>query len=292
MQLKLSALAVAVLSISVVAAQEPRRYRDASRPVAERVADLLARMTPEEKVAQLLGVWQRKADFQEPDGRFNPAKAKALLGNGIGEVSRPSEIAGTPNGPRGRSPREQAEYTNAIQKWLADNTRLGIPAMFHEEALHGLAAPNATHFPVPLGLASSWDPALLERVMSVAAKEARARGCQHVLSPVVDLGRDPRWGRIEETYGEDPYLVTRLGVAAIRGYQGTTLPLGPDKVFATLKHYAGHGSHEGGVNTAPGLIPERLFRAELLSRSKWASKKRTRTRSCPATTRSTEFRRT
>jgi beta-glucosidase len=264
MQLKLSAIAVAVLSISVVAAQEPPRYRDASRPVAERVADLLARMTPEEKVAQLLGVWQRKADFQEPDGRFNPAKAKALLGNGIGEVSRPSEVAGTPNGPRGRSPREQADYTNAIQKWLADNTRLGIPAMFHEEALHGLAAPNATHFPVPLGLASSWDPALLERVMSAAAKEARARGCQHVLSPVVDLGRDPRWGRIEETYGEDPYLVTRLGVAAIRGYQGTTLPLGPDKVFATLKHYAGHGSHEGGVNTAPGLIPERLFRAELL----------------------------
>jgi beta-glucosidase len=258
------AMAVVAASLSVVAGQEAPRYRDASRPVAERVADLLGRMTPEEKVAQLLGVWQRKSDFQEPDGRFNPAKAKTWLGNGIGQVSRPSEIAGTPNGPRGRSPREQAEYTNAIQKYLIENTRLGIPAMFHEEALHGLAAPNATHFPVPLGLASAWDPALLERVMSVAAKEARARGCQHVLSPVVDLGRDPRWGRIEETYGEDPYLVSRLGVAAVRGYQGTTLPLGPEKVFATLKHYAGHGSHEGGINPAPGLIPERLFRAELL----------------------------
>jgi beta-glucosidase len=100
--------------------------------------------------------------------------------------------------------------------------------------------------------------------MSVAAKEGRARGCQIVLSPVVDLGRDPRWGRIEETYGEDPYLVSRLGVAAVRGYQGTSLPLAKDKVFATLKHFAGHGSHEGGINTAPPLVSERLMRAELL----------------------------
>jgi beta-glucosidase-like glycosyl hydrolase len=259
------AFPLVLASLFVVSAQEaPPRYRDATRPVPERVADLLSRMTPEEKVAQLLAIWQRKGDFQEPDGRFNPAKATGQLGQGIGEISRPSEIAGTPNGPKGRSPREQAEYTNAIQKWLIENTRLGIPALVHEEALHGLAAPNATHFPVPLGLASTWDPALLERVMSVAAKEARARGCNHVLSPVVDLGRDPRWGRVEETYGEDPYLVTRLGVAAVRGYQGTTLPLGPEKVFATLKHYAGHGSHEGGINTAPALIPERLMRAEML----------------------------
>ena len=98
-------------------------------------------------------------------------------------------------------------FVNAVQKWLVENTRLGIPAMFHEEALHGLVAPGGTHFPVPIGLASTWDPALVERVMSVAAREGRARGAQHVLSPVVDLGRDPRWGRIEETYGEDPYLV-------------------------------------------------------------------------------------
>ena len=153
---------------------------------------------------------------------------------------------------------------NAVQKWLIENTRLGIPAMFHEEALHGLVAPGGTHFPVPIGLASTWDPPLIERLMSVAAVEARARGVHHVLSPVVDLGRDPRWGRIEETYGEDPYLVTQMGVAAVRGYQGTSLPLAADKVFATLKHFAGHGSHEGGINTAPPLVSERLLRAELL----------------------------
>ena len=85
-----------------------------------------------------------------------------------------------------------------------------------------------------------------------------------MLSPVVDLGRDPRWGRIEETYGEDPYHVSRMGVAAVRGYQGRSLPLAPDKVFATLKHFAGHGSHEAGINTAPPLVSERLLRAELL----------------------------
>jgi len=194
----------------------------------------------------------------------DPANAKALLGNGIGEVSRPSEVARPTTGAPYRTARDQALFVNAVQKWLVENTRLGIPALFHEEALHGLVAPGGTHFPVPMGLASTWDPALVERLMSVAALEGRARGTQHVLSPVVDLGRDPRWGRIEETYGEDPYLVTQMGVAAVRGYQGTSLPLAADKVFATLKHFAGHGSHEGGVNTAPALVPERLLRAELL----------------------------
>ena len=239
-------------------------YRDVSRSIDERVADLLWRMTVDEKVAQLQGIWNRKAQIQSADGRFNPDNAQALLGNGLGQVSRPSEIGSTPSGPRVRGPREQAEFVNAVQRWVIDNTRLGIPVMFHEEALHGLAAPRGTHFPVPIALASTWDPALVERVMSAAAAEARARGCQEVLSPVVDLGRDPRWGRIEETYGEDPYLVSRFGVAAVRGYQGSSLPLAPGKVFATLKHFAGHGSHEGGVNTAPALVPERLLRSEFL----------------------------
>jgi beta-glucosidase len=250
--------------ITVLAAQTPPAYKDASRPVDARVADLLGRMTLEEKVAQLQGLWDRKKEIQDADGRFNPTNATKVLGLGIGQISRPSEVGNTPQGPRGRDAREHAEFVNAVQKWVLANTRLGIPVMFHEEALHGLAAPGGTHFPVPIALASAWDPALVERVMSVAAREARSRGCQEVLSPVVDLGRDPRWGRIEETYGEDPYLVSRLGVAAVRGYQGTTLPLAKDKVFATLKHFAGHGSHEGGINTAPALVPERLLRSELL----------------------------
>jgi beta-glucosidase len=259
-------VAVLIAMGTLVTNAQPDRptYRDPSRPVDERVADLVRRLTLDEKVAQLQGIWNQKSRIQDAEGRFAPANAKAVLGNGIGEVSRPSEIAGTPAGPRLRGPREQAEFTNAIQRWVLENTRLGIPVMFHEEALHGLAALRGTHFPVPLGLGSTWDPALVERVMSVAAREARSRGVQHVLSPVVDLARDARWGRIEETYGEDPYLVSRFGVAAVRGYQGTSLPLARDKTFATLKHLAGHGSHEGGVNTAPSLVPERLLRAELL----------------------------
>ena len=239
-------------------------YRRADAPVDARVADLLSRMTLEEKVAQLQGIWNRKREIQDAQGQFDPTNAKALIGLGIGEVSRPSEIAGATDGRSARSAREQAMFVNAVQKWLIENTRLGIPALFHEEALHGLVAAGGTHFPSPIGLASTWDPALVERIMSVAALEGRARGAQHVLSPVVDLGRDPRWGRIEETYGEDPYLVSRMGVAAVRGYQGTSLPLADDKVFATLKHFAGHGSHEGGINTAPAIVSERLLRAELL----------------------------
>ena len=239
-------------------------YRNAALPVDARVADLLDRMTIEEKVAQLEGIWQKKPQIQDADGRFDPAKAKTLLEHGIGEVSRPSETNMPAGKKANRTAREHAEYVNAIQHWLIDNTRLGIPAMFHDEALHGFVAPGATNFPVPIALATSWDPRLVERVMSVAAREARARGSQHVLSPVVDLGRDPRWGRFEETYGEDPYLVSRMGVAAVRGYQGTSLPLASDKVYATLKHFAGHGSHEGGINTAPALVPERLLRSELL----------------------------
>ncbi|HZJ31522.1 MAG TPA: glycoside hydrolase family 3 N-terminal domain-containing protein [Vicinamibacterales bacterium] len=263
---RFTALAALTLgAVSFLSAQNaPPLYRQQTASVDARVADLLGRMTIEEKAAQLQGIWNRKREIQNARGEFDPSKAQALLGQGIGEVARPSEIAGAPADRNVRTAREQAVFVNAVQRWLIENTRLGIPAMFHEEALHGLTAPGGTHFPVPMGLASTWDPSLIERTMSVAALEGRARGAQHVLSPVVDLGRDPRWGRIEETYGEDPYLVSRMGLAAVRGYQGTALPLADDKVFATLKHFAGHGSHEGGINTAPPLVSERLLRAELL----------------------------
>ena len=258
--LPLAAASVAMLS----AQQSAPAYKDAKRPVAERVADLLGRMTLEEKVAQLTTRWTTLKPLQDAEGTFVPAGAPALLSQGLGQLARPSEIGGTAAGPHVRSARKHAEFTNAVQKWLLENTRLGIPVMFHEEALHGFVAPQATHFPVPLGLGATWNPALVERAMAVAATEARARGCQIVLSPVIDLARDPRWGRIEETYGEDPFLVSEFGIAAVRGYQGRSLPLGPGKVFATLKHFAAHGSHEGGINTAPTLVGERQLRAEFL----------------------------
>jgi beta-glucosidase len=141
-----------------------------------------------------------------------------------------------------------------------EHTRLGIPLMMHEEGLHGYVAPEATSFPQSIGLASTWDPDLLRKIFSVDAREMRARGVQVALAPVVDVARDPRWGRIEETYGEDPYLVGTMGVAAIRGFQGDALPLGPEKVFATLKHFTGHGQPENGTNVGPAEISERTLR--------------------------------
>ena len=111
-------------------------------------------------------------------------------------------------------------YTNTMQKWVKENTRLGIPVMFHEECLHGHAAPRGTSFPAAIGLASTWDPALIQNVFTAVAAEVRARGVHECLAPVLDLARDPRWGRTEETYGEDPYLVTKIGLAAILGFQG------------------------------------------------------------------------
>ncbi len=240
----------------------PPAYKDPTLSVERRVADLLERMTLEEKVAQTLAVWQQKRALVDQSGAFDPTKAAAVLQNGIGQVTRPSD--GVDRGGRRRTPRETVELVNAIQRWVIEHTRLGIPVMFHEEALHGLAATKGTHFPVPIGLASTWDPDLVERVFTIAAREARARGAQQVLSPVVDLARDPRWGRTEETYGEDPHLVSEIGLAAIRGYQGPGPTLTAGHVFATAKHYAAHGPNEGGINTAPTQVPERELREELL----------------------------
>jgi beta-glucosidase-like glycosyl hydrolase len=258
-----TAATLAIAASVVVAAQSTPAYKDASLTVERRVEDLLGRMTLEEKVAQTLAVWQQKRQLADASGNFDPAKAAPILQHGIGQITRVSDGVERGNNKR-RSPRETVEFVNAIQHWVMDHTRLAVPVMFHEEALHGLAAQKGTNFPVPIALASSWDPAMVERVMTVAAREARARGAQQVLSPVVDLARDPRWGRTEETYGEDPHLVSEMGLAAIRGYQGTGPALTPGHVFATAKHFAAHGPNEGGINTAPTQVPERELREELL----------------------------
>lgn len=248
-----------LLVAAMARAADAPAYKDPTRSVDDRVRDLLGRMTLEEKVAQTLAFWKDKAKITDDDGAFSAAKAATAMPHGLGQLSRPSELRDSPK-RLNLGPRENAVFLNAVQKWLVEKTRLGIPALTHEEALHGLTAPKGTSFPIPIALASSWDPDLLERVMGVAALEARARGTHEVLSPVLDLARDPRWGRTEETYGEDPYLVSRLGIAAIHGYQGRSPVLAQDKVLATAKHFAGHGANEGGINTAPGNFPERALR--------------------------------
>ena len=226
-------------------------YRHPNLPVEQRVADLLSRMTLEEKVAQTHALWQGKNRIIDAQGNFSPEKAREVLKDGIGEITRAGEQKG---------PRDAAEFTNAIQKYLVEQTRLGIAAIDHEESLHGLVAPGATSFPQAIALASTWDVNLVEKAFGVAALEARSRGAQQVLTPVLDLARDPRWGRTEETYGEDPYLVSRMGVACIRGFQGNGPSLDRQQVFATMKHFAVHGQPEGGVNVAPGNYSERVVR--------------------------------
>jgi beta-glucosidase len=132
--------------------------------------------------------------------------------------------------------------------------------MYHEESLHGNQALNATNFPTPLALASSWNPSLMTEIFSAIAKEVRSRGAHQVLAPVVDLLQDPRWGRSEETLGEDPYLIAELAKAEVKAYQGDSYILGPDKVAATLKHFGVHGRSEGGTNVAPSLVDELTMR--------------------------------
>ncbi|MFB3924180.1 MAG: glycoside hydrolase family 3 N-terminal domain-containing protein [Terriglobia bacterium] len=254
----LCAFGAALMSaVSVTSQQGPGQpaYRNAQLPVEQRVADLLSRMTLEEKVAQTHALWQRKALIMDEQGNFAPEKAKEVLKNGIGQITRASEKKG---------PRENAVFTNAIQKFLREQTRLGIPAMIHEESLHGFAANGATSFPQAIALASTWDPDLVEQAFGVAAQEIRSRGGQQALTPVLDLARDPRWGRVEETYGEDPYLVLRLGVACIQGFQGKGPGIDQQHIFATMKHFAVHGQPEAGTNLAPGNYSERIIRENFL----------------------------
>lgn len=237
-------------------------YRDASLSVEARVDDLLSRMTLDEKIAQITTVWTTKVEVFDEDGNFVAEKARSVHPNGIGHFARPNDRRGasSPLEVPFRDEAQTVELVNAIQKYAVEDTRLGIPALFHEEGLHGYAARGATSFPQAIGLASTWDPDLIEEVYSVVAREIRARGAHMVLSPVVDVARDPRWGRIEETYGEDPYLVSQIGLAAVYGFQGRTLPLADNKVFATLKHMTGHGQPESGTNVGPSNISERLLR--------------------------------
>nr|WP_235903800.1 glycoside hydrolase family 3 N-terminal domain-containing protein [Pontixanthobacter luteolus] len=261
--------ALAVAQAPAAFAQGGVLYKNASAPIAARVADLMARMTLEEKVAQIRTAWAAKGDMID-DLAFNPAKASAAFPDGIGHVTRPSDKRGVPGisgaaggtAARWRTPEQTVDFINALQRWALEDTRLGIPVLLHEESLHGYMATEATMFPQAIALAGSFDLDLMRRVQSLTAREVRARGVPLVLSPVVDIVRDPRWGRIEETWGEDPYLVGEMGVAAVEGLQGPgkfeTLREG--KVFATLKHMTGHGQPEAGNNISPAQLSERELR--------------------------------
>lgn len=246
----------------MVETQNAQGYRNRQLSVRERVTDLISRMTLAEKAAQMTCVWNQKAEKLLDDaGNFDVEKSRANFGHGqgLGQVGRPSDAGG------GRTARQMAELTNAIQKFFVEESRLGIPVIFHEECLHGLAAPQATSFPQPIGLGATFDPDLVRRLFAMTAHEARSRGTHQALTPVVDVAREPRWGRVEETYGEDPYLVAQLGIAAVQGFQGDGSFSDKRHVIATLKHFAAHGQPESGTNCAPVNVSERMLRETFLS---------------------------
>jgi beta-glucosidase len=230
-------------------------YQDENAPIEQRVQDLLRRMTPAEKARQLdmysgaRDIMDRHADDTHAGAAasFLPSKAQALWGDlGVGSIH---DLHPTP------------AQANAIQHWVIAHDRLGIPALFIEEGLHGYD--TGTVFPAPINLAATWDPKIAEETGAAIASEARANGVDMILAPVLDLARDPRWGRVEEDFGEDPYLTGRLGLAYVLGAQGTSLDT-DHTVIAEPKHFAGHGSPEGGTNTSPVHMGERELRSVML----------------------------
>jgi len=230
-------------------------YKDPNMPVDKRVKDLLQRMTIEEKVAQMLGIWQlKKTMICDDNGNLDIEKIRKNFKNGIGQIGRLSDTG------NGLKPIEMAEYANKLQKFFVEETRLGIPVVIHEECLHGLAGKDATSYPQPIGLASTFNPELIEEIYSSIAEDARKRGAHQALTPVLDVARDPRWGRVEETFGEDPYLISQLGIAAIKGFQGDGTYNDDKHVMATLKHFVAHGQPESGSNCGPGNFSERILR--------------------------------
>jgi beta-glucosidase len=227
------------------------KYRNPSLPIEDRVADLLSRMTLEETVQQICGGSRAEMEVIDPTGTYTTETARAVLTRWWDpDLVFPA--------------RKAAILRNGVQRYLKEKTRLGIPALFMGEALHGFMEYGSTSFPQALGLASTWDPELVHQVFTAAGDEAGAAGAGQVFSPVLDIARDPRWGRTEETYGEDPFLASRMGVAAITGLQGDSFLINRHHVVATAKHFAVHGQPEGGTNTAPGNYSERIIRENFL----------------------------
>lgn len=226
-------------------------YRNATLSIDERVEDLLHRMTLEEKTAQTISYQHLK--FEEDGSLAEETRAK--LKHGLGSFQK-----GTGKLP----PRESAQFANMLQRFMVEETRLGIPILIHEECLHGHLAVRGTSFPQALALASTWDPDLVEQVFTTVARETRARGAHQALTPNCDIARDPRFGRVEETYGEDACLNARMVAAVVRGFQGRGPGIGSDRIISTLKHFAGYGQGDGGRNFAPSSIPLRVFLDEII----------------------------
>lgn len=254
-KISLGLLVIAVITCSSCN-HKKNDYWDANLPVEQRVEDLLSKMTLEEKVAQLYAQNIRNLTLAEEGIKVKTVALNQAISKGIGAIENTFDPL---------SPEESVRRTNRIQQFLRDSTRLKIPALIHSECLHGHAGYNSTVFPTPLALACSWNPELIEKAFLVTGIEARARGSHEAHTPVLDVGRDPRWGRIEETYGEDTYLVTQMGMAAITGLQGgTSGNPGRDHIISACKHFAGYAQVDGGRNFAPTNHSPKILFDEIL----------------------------
>ena len=251
---KFIVLSALLFGADVAAQSADSVYKDPNQPIDARVESLLSQMTLQEKVNQLLSNYVRAEESD--DGTISIENGfREQLKQGLGTIQYVNLTLDAG---------QDAEFSNMIQRYIQENTRLGIPAFLTGEALHGLIAHKATTFPQAIALASTWDPSLVNRVYSRAALQARSRGNHVMFTPVIDLARDPRWGRMEETYGEDVYMVTQMGLAATTGLQGGGTTVGSDNVVSAPKHFAGYGQADGGRNFAPTTIPPRLFHEDIL----------------------------
>ena len=240
-------------------------YLNKNTPIEKRVEDLLERMTVEEKVYQMVGIgnWRDQKIFVTKEGffdyrhmerkrliamlkkaKFSAKNAKKLIGNGLGQLSM---------GIAFFTPKTGAKRANEVQKFAKEQTRLGIPIIIHDECLHGCVALGSTSYPQSIALASTWDDELMEEIAVAIGKETRARGIRQCLSPTINIARDPRCGRTEETYGEDTYLTSRMGVAFVKGVQS-------QGVVTTPKHYVANFVGDGGRDSHEIHFSERILR--------------------------------
>lgn len=225
-------------------------YKNPALPITERVKDLISRMTTEEKVAQLRSTWSAHPGINDKL-LADPHQMDSLFGKGIGMI----------NPDFGNTLEQSLRFRSAISDYIRTKTRLAVPPIFLDESHHGLLAMQSDVFPMSIGLACSWDTLLVQKIYTYIAAQAAARGTAMVLAPVIDVTRDPRWGRTGETFGEDPLLCGLMGSAVVRGFQGSNDgSIAPHHVAATLKHFTGHGQSEGGVNQGPADYPERVLR--------------------------------
>lgn len=265
-------LSLSILLIGNIYAQP--LYKNASAPTEERIKDLIGRMTPEEKVGQLccpLG-WEMYTKTQKGvtvSEKYKKQMDDMPIGSFWAVLRADPWTQKTLE--TGLTPELSAKALNALQKHAVENTRLGIPVLFAEECPHGHMAIGTTVFPTSLAQASTWNEELIEKMGETIALEARLQGANIGYGPVLDIAREPRWSRMEETFGEDPVLTGTLGTAFVKGMQGTTQTDGKH-VFSTLKHFAAYGIPEAGHNGERANVGIRQLFSDYLAPFKQAVK--------------------